>query len=93
MPAYVIYHLRQSAGSSAEASLGARIASLWDGDHIELSGIWIVEAHGTSDEIRDALREFIPAQDGLLVLALGADGAWAGIGSTAGDWLVDRLSR
>lgn len=51
--------------------------------------VWFVEATGPATALRDALRQFIDANDTLFVDEIS--GAWAGFNmTTCGKWLNDR---
>jgi hypothetical protein len=94
MPAYVIYHLPSGRGAAhaAHENLAAKVKALASTDRLQLDGIWIVQRDGTSDQIRDELRASIGADDGLLVLEIGQDAAWAGVPDAVGKWLLEKLS-
>ena len=94
MPAYVIYHLSDAGDARriTDEGLAERMTAVAGRDSLQLPGMWIVQSSGTSDQIRDELRASIGPADGLLVLEIGQDAAWAGVSSTVGDWLLDRLS-
>ena len=94
MPAYVIYHLPSGRGAAhgAHANLDAKVRALASTDRLQLDNIWIVQRDGTSDQIRDELRASIGADDGLLVLEIGQDAAWAGLPEAVGEWLLENLS-
>ena len=92
MPAYVIYHLDKRDARRAPQELAERIAAVAAKARLELQGLWIVEADGTSDQIRDQLRPCIGSDEGLLVFEIGTDAAWTGIRSEEGEWLLQHLS-
>jgi hypothetical protein len=94
MPAYVIYHLPSGRGAAhaTHARLDATVRALATTDRLRLDDIWIVQRDGTSDQIRDELRASIGADDGLLVLEIGQDAAWAGLPDAAAEWLLEKLS-
>ncbi|HEX2137655.1 MAG TPA: hypothetical protein VHG30_17470 [Microvirga sp.] len=92
MPAYVIYHLEKGDAGHAPQALAQRIADMSARAQLELQGLWIVEADGTSDQIRDQLSAGIGRDEGLLVLEIGPDAAWTGVRKEDGEWLVEHLS-
>jgi hypothetical protein len=94
MPAYVIYHLPsgRDAAHAAHANLDAKVRALASTDRLHFDNIWIVQRDGTSDQIRDELRGSIGADDGLLVLEIGQDAAWAGLPEAVAEWLLENLS-
>ena len=92
MPAFLIYHLERGNPRYAPEDLAVRIAAMSARARLELPGLWIVQADGTSDQIRDQLSPGIGRDAGLLVFEIGPDAAWTGVGSEDGEWLLQHLS-
>ena len=53
----------------------------------------VTECSGPADAIRDQLADLLQADDALVVIGAGSEAAWAGLESTASDWLAEHLPR
>ena len=94
MPSYVIYHFDQGQDQGrARRDFSAGMALIPAQDRLDLDGLWIVQADGTSDQIRDELRAHLGPHCALLVLEIGPDAAWTGVCPDVGEWLLEQLSR
>ncbi len=58
-----------------------------------LESTWIVESERNSEEVRDHLKKHMDADDGIVVVRLGEEGAWSGLrGEGLNDWLQKAFS-
>lgn len=72
------------------ASLHAAIKSLGAWAH-PLESFWAVISDASSEQIRDALRRHMDANDGLLVVRSGDSAAWANVADGTSEWLTKNL--
>jgi hypothetical protein len=92
MPSFLVIHIgRSSLVSQSRSDLRGHIRELPGSEHLDLECAWVVESEETADEIRDRLKQSVPAEDGLLVLGIGEQAAWRGLREQEADWLVEHL--
>jgi hypothetical protein len=56
-----------------------------------LDSTWFIVTDDTAVEVRDNLQSHLDSNDELLVAAIGAPAAWAGINDKGSAWLMDHL--
>lgn len=56
-----------------------------------LDSTWIVVTNLSASQIRDQLQPYLDADDELLVLKSGGEGAWAGFNTSGSGWLKSNL--
>jgi hypothetical protein len=56
-----------------------------------LDSTWIITTDDSAVQIRDYLKQFMDANDELLVAELTGVGAWTGFNSKGSDWLLKNL--
>jgi hypothetical protein len=56
-----------------------------------LEACWLVKTDWSVRQVRDHLKPHLDASDGLLVLELTGEGAWAGFNDEAIGWLSEHL--
>jgi hypothetical protein len=52
-----------------------------------LESTWIIQTTQTASEIAKYLRQFMDANDGLIVTGWNGEAAWFNVNSEAGDWM------
>jgi hypothetical protein len=53
--------------------------------------MWLLDAEGTADEIRDRIFPGLPFDDGLIVLGVGGEAAWRNISEERTAWLLNHV--
>lgn len=84
----ITYDLRNPGRDYSK--LTEAIRSLGDWAH-PLESVWVVQTHSSSAQIRDHLRQYMDANDGLLVARLSGEAAWMGLNADVGKWLAEKL--
>lgn len=80
-----------SAYSTANKVLTDKIKSMFSVWWHHLDSTWIVVTEMSAKDIRDKLRPILDANDELLVILSGGEGAWSGFDEKGSKWLLDNL--
>lgn len=89
----IIYDLNKegAAYSATNKTLTDRIKKLFPTWWHHLDSTSIVVTEWTAVQIRDDLRKLLDANDELLVVRSGREGAWHGFNDKGAKWLLDNL--
>ena len=91
MPTYLVsYDLNKPPQNADYHPLVRRIRDDWHGERV-LYSEWFVRTTTKAAELRDDLRRYLDANDGLIVLGLTGEAAWTGSTLQLGDDDVKRL--
>jgi hypothetical protein len=89
MTTYVIsYDLRQPGKDYKSLMEAIKSYGVW---WHNLGSTWVIVTPHTAKQVRDHLAAHIDANDGLLVVKSGAEGAWSGFTAAASQWLQTNL--
>lgn len=89
MGVWISYDLIGTDESSEDYDrLIAKIKSLGPAMRVEYS-LWVVETDVTPTEVRDALADYVDADDKLIVMKRIGNSAWRGLPKDVGDWLKE----
>jgi hypothetical protein len=92
MATFVVLHLPHSPRSTEKrGELGRRIALLSRNSYLQLDCMWLLDAEGPADEIRDRIFTGLPPDDGLIVLGLGGEAAWRNLNEERAAWLLNHV--
>jgi hypothetical protein len=56
-----------------------------------LDSTWLIKTNNSAEQIRNHLRQFIDANDELLVAYVAGESAWAGFNNEGSTWLNDYI--
>lgn len=65
-----------------------KIKSLGAAKRVEYS-LWVVDTDDSPEEVRDALRDYVDADDKLIVMRRVSGSAWKGLPSDVSKWLKE----
>lgn len=65
-----------------------KLSSIW---WHHLDSTWIIQSNESAKTIRDTLKKHIDANDELLVVNSGGEGAWTGFNDSGSNWLKENL--
>lgn len=90
MTVYMVGYDLNKAGKNYEGLI-EKIKELANGYWHHLDSTWLINSIQTAEQIRNALKPFLDADDELLVCVVSAPGAWHGINAAGSKWLHENL--